>query len=65
MRWRLERRDLLFLVDTLMPASDDRERAVDLVQSDAGLIEAILDDDRLFPVAVWLPKSHTLMFPSQ
>jgi hypothetical protein len=48
MRWRLERRDLLFLVDTLMPVSHDRERAADLVQGDEGLIEAMLDDDRLF-----------------
>jgi hypothetical protein len=48
MMWRLRRRDLLFLADTLMPESRDRERIADLVQDDEGFVDAMLDDDRLF-----------------
>ena len=48
MRWGLKRRDLLFMIETLMPGRDDRERLADLVQEDEGFIEAMLDDDRLF-----------------
>jgi hypothetical protein len=48
MNWNLRRRDLLFLVDTLMPSRADQERAADLLRTDAELISAMLDDDRLF-----------------
>lgn len=48
MMWRLRHRDLLFLADTLMPESRDRERIADLVRNDEGFIDAMLDDDRLF-----------------
>jgi len=48
MRWTLERRDLLFMVETLMPEGDDREGAADLIQEDEAFIEAMLDDERLF-----------------
>ncbi len=46
--WRLRRRDLRFMVDTLMPESRDKERIVDLVREDRRFVEAMLDDDRLF-----------------
>jgi hypothetical protein len=42
------RRDLLFMIETLMPGRDDREHAADLIRGDEQLIEAMLDDDRLF-----------------
>ncbi len=48
MRWRLGRHDLLFMVETLIPGSQPRERLTDLVQDDEQFIEAMLDDDRLF-----------------
>jgi hypothetical protein len=48
MDWRLDRRDLRFMVDTLMPKSRDKERVVELVQQDKRFVEAMLDDDRLF-----------------
>lgn len=47
MKWQITRRDLLFLVDTMMPGSD-LERAADRARDDDELIEAMLDDDRLF-----------------
>jgi hypothetical protein len=48
MRWRLRRRDLLFLIDTLMPDSADPERAAERIHDDDELIETMLDDDGLF-----------------
>jgi len=48
MRWRLERRDLLFMIETLMPARDDKEHVADLIREDETFIEAMLDDDHLF-----------------
>jgi len=48
MRWRLRRRDLLFLIHTLMPGTKDREHAADLILEDEQFVEAMLDDDRLF-----------------
>jgi hypothetical protein len=48
MDWRLRRRDLQFMVDTLMPESTDKERIVELIQEDRRFVEAMLDDDRLF-----------------
>lgn len=48
MRWRLLHRDLLFLVDTLMPTSVDTEETVAAIRDDQELIEAMLDDERLF-----------------
>jgi hypothetical protein len=48
MGWRLRRRDLRFLIETLMPGSRDKEHAAALIQGDERLIEAMLDDDRLF-----------------
>jgi hypothetical protein len=47
-RWRLSRRDLLFMSGTLMPERDDREHTADLIQEDESFIEAMLDDERLF-----------------
>lgn len=46
--WRLRRRDVRFMVDTLMPESRDKERIVELVQDDERFLEAMLDDERLF-----------------
>ena len=50
MRWslRLERRDLLFVIETLMPDHRDKERAADAIRSDEQLIDAMLDEDQLF-----------------
>jgi hypothetical protein len=48
MRWGWMRRDLRFLVETLMPGYRDREQAVDLLASDEPMIERMLDDERLF-----------------
>jgi len=48
MRWRLEHRDLVFLVDVLMPGTSDPELDADRVREDEELIETMLDDDRLF-----------------
>lgn len=48
MRWRLKRHDLLFMIETLMPARDDKEHIADLIQGDEAFMEAMLDDDRLF-----------------
>lgn len=48
MDWRLGRRDLRFMVDTLMPESRDKERIVELVEEDERFLEAMLDDERLF-----------------
>ena len=48
MRWELSYRDLAFLVETLMPLTDDIEEAANRIQSDEMLLEAMLDDDELF-----------------
>jgi hypothetical protein len=40
--------DLRFVVETLVPERQDAEYVVDLIQDDAGLLEAMLHDDRLF-----------------
>lgn len=48
MRWEMRRRDLLFLIEALMPDTSDRDRAAERIQSDDELIETMLDDDRLF-----------------
>ncbi|MFW6136156.1 MAG: hypothetical protein ACOC7N_04980 [Chloroflexota bacterium] len=48
MDWRPGRRDLLFMVDTLMPESRDRERIVELVEGDERFLESMLDDERVF-----------------
>jgi hypothetical protein len=48
MRWRLTRRDLLFLIDTLTPESSDRERTAERIAEDEELIATMLDDDQLF-----------------
>jgi hypothetical protein len=48
MRWSLKRRDLFFLIDTLIPASADKEETAEKFQDDNDLVEKMLDDDRLF-----------------
>ena len=48
MRWGVTRGDLMFVLETLMPARDDREHIADVIQGDDSLIEAMLDDERLF-----------------
>jgi hypothetical protein len=48
MRWRLAHQDLVFLVETLMPLTDDVEEAADRIRSDEMLLEAMLEDDELF-----------------
>lgn len=48
MRWGVSRRDLMFLIETLMPARGDKEHVADLIQGDDSLIETMLDDDRVF-----------------
>jgi hypothetical protein len=48
MRWRLVRRDLAFLVETLMPGYRDPEEALSLLAGEDEMIERMLDEDRLF-----------------
>jgi hypothetical protein len=48
MRRRLNRRDALFIVDTLMPERADRERVADRLAGDGGGLETMLDEDQLF-----------------
>lgn len=48
MRWHLTRRDARFLVDTLMPTYRDKDRAVELLATDQGMIAQMVDDERLF-----------------
>lgn len=47
-KWRLTGSDLRFLVESLMPASRDKEHAATQLQTDEELINTMLDDDRLF-----------------
>jgi hypothetical protein len=48
MRWNISRRDLRFIIETLMPHTDDPEGEIDRVRSDASIIEGMLDDELLF-----------------
>ena len=48
MNWRLTHTDLLFLVDTFIPESHDRERSVAAIEHDEGLIQGMLDNEQLF-----------------
>jgi hypothetical protein len=48
MNWRLSQHDLIFLVETLMPLTEDVEEAANRIRSDRMLLEAMLDDDELF-----------------
>lgn len=48
MGWRLRRRDLLFMVDTLVPETRDKAHVVDAIHDDERFLEAMLEDDRLF-----------------
>ena len=48
MDWRLSRRDVWFMVDTLMPQRRDKDRVVDAIRDDERFVEAMLEDDRLF-----------------
>lgn len=41
-------RDLRFVIDTLIPERSDPEHLADLLQEDEALLEAMLQDDRLF-----------------
>jgi hypothetical protein len=45
-RW--SQRDLLFVIETLIPERGDPEAVVNLLQEDAPLLEAMMEDDRLF-----------------
>ena len=67
MKWRVARSDALYLVDTLMPGTGDREQAADLIRGDDGIIEAMLDEERLFRrlmdgEEIWLQASPWLLF---
>jgi hypothetical protein len=48
MKWQLSLQDLYFLVDTLMPETRDRAHAASVIQRDEQIVEAMLDDERLF-----------------
>lgn len=48
MRRRFEQRDLLFVVDTLMPGAVDREHMAERLMRDETQLETMLDEDRLF-----------------
>ncbi len=41
-------RDILFMLETLLPQRSDKEHLVEVVKGDEGFIEAMLGDDRLF-----------------
>ena len=45
---RLNRNDVLFIVDTLKPERADRERLADRLMADETQLETMLDEDRLF-----------------
>ena len=46
--WNLKHRDLVFLVETLMPGTTDVEEAATRIASDELILEAMLDDEDLF-----------------
>lgn len=48
MRWILNRRDLLFLIDTFMLGRASAPDTLDLLRHDYDLIDSMLDDQRLF-----------------
>jgi hypothetical protein len=48
MGWELRRRDVWFMVDTLMPQSRDKDHVVDAIGDDERFLEAMLEDERLF-----------------
>lgn len=48
MKWQLEHRDLLFLIDTLMPEIADKERIAGAIKDDEAFVNAMLDDERVF-----------------
>jgi hypothetical protein len=48
MRGRLNHRDMLFIVETLMPGRADREHSADRLTADEAQLETMLDDNRLF-----------------
>ena len=48
MDWRLRRRDIWFMVDTLMPYRKDKDHVVDAIRDDDRFLEAMLEDERLF-----------------
>ena len=45
-RW--SRRDLRFVVETLIPERSDPDHIVDLIQDDESLLQAMLQDNQLF-----------------
>ena len=47
-RWSLTQRDLLYLVETLMPNTSDVDEAAARLRSDEALLAAMLDDEDLF-----------------
>lgn len=48
MDWELKRRDVWFMVDTLMPLRRDKDHVVDAIRDDDRFLEAMLEDERLF-----------------
>jgi hypothetical protein len=48
MKRRLDRRDVLFIIETLMPGRTDREHMADHLAGDGTRLETMLDEDRLF-----------------
>jgi hypothetical protein len=48
MRNKLNHRDVLFIVETLMPGRADREHIADRLTADEAQLETMLDDNRLF-----------------
>jgi hypothetical protein len=48
LRSKLNRRDVLFLVETLMPGRADQEDIADNLTTDEARVEAMFDDSRLF-----------------
>nr|MBC7243873.1 hypothetical protein [Chloroflexota bacterium] len=44
----LPKRDILFIIETLLPQRSDKEYLVEVIQEDEDFIEAMLGDERLF-----------------
>lgn len=46
--WSFLDRDILFMVETLLPQRSDKGHLVEIVKDDEGFIETMLEDERLF-----------------
>lgn len=61
--WLLNDNDLLFLVRTLMPGYDQRQRMVRILREDEDILEAMLADEKLFRILSDDPQSLLQVSP--